>query len=83
MSHLERLPPGRAPGGIVVRVSTFEGDLISETIMGPDDLGSVAGFGDRDGGLAIEHARPGRPTFTHLYDGDSGECLGTFIVEAP
>ena len=80
MPHEERIGSGVAPGGLVFRVSSFDGSVLAEERVTVANAGRVEEIAGRHGDLAAAHARPGRPTFTHIYDGDSGECVKTVVV---
>jgi len=76
--HLERIAPGRAPGGILVRICTIDRLLLERALTEPE-LAASAGSFDADATIAAigggaEEVR------AYFYDGDSGECLLTVVA---
>lgn len=75
-----QIKPGMAPGGLVFRVTRADGVVLSEEGVAVLYRGVVEAVADRQGELAAAHARPGAPSYVHVYDGDSGECVQTVVV---
>jgi hypothetical protein len=72
--HLERIVPGRAPGGVWIRVCTIDRVLTEYALTDARQVTSAAAL---DGDLALA---AGDPVWVYFYDGDSGVCMRTIIA---
>lgn len=72
--HLERIAPGRAPGGVWIRVCTLERLLSEYAATDPETIAASAAL---DGSLALEQ---NETVWVYFYDGDTGECMRTLIT---
>lgn len=73
--HLERIAPGRAPGGIVVRICTLEHLLVERALLAELPTAAAA-----EADAAIAAAAFGEEVRAYFYDGDSGECMLTVVA---
>lgn len=73
--HLERIAPGRAPGGVWIRVCTIDRLVTEYAATDPATVGISA---EHDGELAVGTGAD--RVWVYFYDGDSGECLRTLIT---
>lgn len=72
--HLERIAPGKCPGGIWIRICTRH-QLVKEYGVTDPDVAGISALADAD--LVVQQ---NEKVWTYFYDGDSGECVGTFIA---
>lgn len=85
-THLERVAAGLAPGVLWVRLCSVAADpahdrLIIEGALGGQTRG-VEAVAEAHGDLALAHVEAtGEEVRCYIYDGDSGECVGTIITE--
>lgn len=77
--HLRQVPPRSAPGGLYVRIVTDTDVVLGvHPLLGPDTGGQ--GTADAETASVWLELHPAACVYTYVYDGDSGECLQTFIV---
>jgi hypothetical protein len=76
--HLERVRPGLSPGGLYVRLCT-RGEVLAERALQSDD--PIYDAAEADGELAHRAAAAGETAWLFVYDGDSGECTMTVVVQ--
>lgn len=68
------IDPGRAPGLLVTRAHDRAGRLVEEQVL---DLANVQEIAERQG----DAAAAGVVAAVYIYDGDTGRCLGTLMVD--
>ncbi len=76
--HLEKIEPNKNPGGVWARLCASD-RVIHEAALNDVSGGAAAGAGFAD--LARQGAGHDETVWLYMYDGDTGECLNTIIVE--
>jgi hypothetical protein len=74
------MDPGRVPGGWWFRV-TAGGRVWDEHGLGSADDGAEVDRAVADAGRALELAERYGEARVYVYDGDTGECVHTIVVE--
>ena len=74
--HLPTVEPGKAPGGLWIRLCTRK-KLLAERAL--EKVSEAHQLADSHGDIAIEALKNGEGIWLYFYDGDSGECLGTLL----
>ena len=79
--HLERIPPDSMPNGVVIRICSSD-ELIVEEKLNAGHV--VTNLTERIAAQHFDQVQPylkrGETVRTYFYDGDTGECMGTIIV---
>jgi hypothetical protein len=76
--HL-RIPAGTNPDGVVMHLVNDDGELVHERKLDAREFAARVSAVEDVERFKREHP-PGR-YFLYGYDGDSGECLGTLVIE--
>ena len=69
------IQPGTAPGGLVFRLSTPDGTVLSTETIAADNVDRTDVIASWQGRLAGERVLSGQPTYLHVFDGDTGQCV--------
>lgn len=78
--YRRQIEPASCPGGVVIRICAADKCLVERKLAPDQDV--LADF-DEDSALAIAALKNNEDVFLYFYDGDSGECMGTVITQAP
>lgn len=83
--HLRKVKRNLNPGGLWVRVCTVSGDNATDKVLVEGKLAAdrpVEAIAEAHGTMAGAHVEAtGEEVRCYVYDGDSGRCLKTMIVE--
>jgi hypothetical protein len=77
----ERIDPGRAPGGLVFRLTAGGRVWVEYGITAEDHGAEVERDAERDALQAVELAERFGESRLFVYDGDTGECVSTAVTE--
>jgi hypothetical protein len=77
--HRPTIEPGKAPGGVYVRICSLDQLLTEYPLVPPVVAGAVESAADVDAGLILDHE--GERIWTYFYDGDTGACMRTIITD--
>lgn len=83
--HLARIATGKAPGALFVRIVTDSGHLLREYPLWPRTADELARITASDIAVTDDWltAWPDDCVRCYVYDGDSGECLHTIVIDEP
>lgn len=83
MIHLRRIEPGTAPGNLYVRVCTLSGSLLTQYAL--DDVAQAENTGTSDLTMTDTwlDVHPDDVVYLYIYDGDTGDCVKTIVVDRP
>jgi hypothetical protein len=77
----ERIDPGRAPGGLVFRLTAGGRVWREYGITAEDHEAEVEREAEADGLYAVELAERFGESRLFVYDGDTGECVTTAVTQ--
>lgn len=78
--HQEKIAPGRAPGGVWVRICS-QCELIREYSL--ESIQAAGRYAHADAEAIGPYVARGETIRTYFYDGDSGACIGTIVSGPP
>lgn len=76
--HRESVPAELNPGGLWIRLCTDSGELLAEHPLATDSPPERLALRDAD--KALDRVGRGEVVRNFIYDGDSGQCVGTFVL---